>query len=110
MNKIKSRLLHSQSNDALLVKSKKKEKSKDKNTLRDLSCNSKKSNHPQLNLSDISQGSPVSTNRVFSTRSNRRLGNNPTNTSTTNVSFLNSLNGVFKNSVVGTQGDGSSKY
>jgi hypothetical protein len=110
LNNIKSRLLHSQSNDALLLKCKNREKSKDKSALRDLSCNSKKSNIPQLNLSEITQGSPVSTNRVFSTRSNRRLGNNPTNTSTTNISFLNSFNGVFKNSVVGAQGDGSSKY
>lgn len=54
-------------------------------------------------------GSPVSTTRIFSNRSKKRLNNN-TNTGTTNISFCNSVSGMFKNSVIGTQGDGSSKY
>ena len=104
-------LNHSQSNDILLTQSRDRWissfKNKDK---RDFSVNSKKSNIPNLNLSDISNSSPVSTNRIFSNRSKKKINANPSNTTTTNISFCGSVNGIFRNSVIGSTGDGSSKY
>lgn len=110
-NKDIPKLCHSQSNDALVYNKKKTMiiKSSQKE-LRDLSANSKKSGVPNLNLSEITHCSPFSTHRIFSNRSYKKEAGNPTNTTTTNLSFWNSLNGVFKNSVIGAQGDGSSKY
>lgn len=55
--------------------------------LRDLSANSKKSGVPNLNLSEITHCSPFSTNRIFSARSHKKDTNNPTNNTTTNLSF-----------------------
>jgi hypothetical protein len=99
-------LVHSNSNDALFFQSKLTDQVRQsKKELRDLSL---KSSINQLNLSEISQGSPISMNRPFSNRSKKR--NNNTNTLTTNISFCNSVSGMFKNSVIGTKGDGSSKY
>ena len=110
INKLQG-LNHSQSNDIILTQSRDRcisgFKTKDN---RDLSVNSKKSNVPNLNLSDISNSSPVSTHRIFSNRSKKKPIINPSNTTATNVSFWGSINGVFKSSLIGSTGDGSSKY
>ena len=105
----KKSLNHSQSNDTIFRL--KCGSRTDQN--RDISVTSKKSfnNLPQLNLSEITQGSPVSTYRMINPLSNSqkrtKLG---TNTST-NMSLCNSVNGFFKNSVVvGEIGEGSGKY
>lgn len=105
-NRPKTKLSHSQSNDALLLKSKLNETLKTKN--RDNSQKHKSKKVPHLNLSEITQGSPISSHRLFSTRSNKNKTNG--NTTTTNISFCNSYSGIFKNGVIGSQGDGSGKY
>lgn len=120
MTQSKGNLNHSQSNDALLRdKNNHLAKSMNqKHKLRDFSSNSKKSTVPQLNLSEItnggpcgSGGSPMSTYRIFNPLNNsQKRAKQTTNTSTSNLSFCNSVNGIFRNSVVGGVGDGSSKY
>ena len=105
----KSVINRSQSNAAIISKSKISEKHlSSHNDGRDHSINFKQS-IPQLNLSGITQGSPVSSSRLFSTRSKKKNFNR-TNTSTTNISISNSVTGLRKNNIIGTQGDGSSKY
>jgi len=105
--KAKSSLSHSQSNDALLRLRNSALSKEGKN--RDLSANSKNSNNiPHLNLSEITNGSPVSTYRFLN--SHKHAKQSRLNTTASNVSFSNSINGMFRNSIVGDTGEGSSKY